>query len=127
MINQLVVRGMLERESCEVSFVFDGVEAVAAAKRQDWDIVLMDVQMPNMDGLDAARAIRTAEHADRRRRTPLIALTASAMDHQVKECLDSGMDAVVAKPIEALRLVTVMASVLKGQDATDARCAGATA
>lgn len=126
-INQLVVRGMLERESCDVSFVFDGAEAVAAAKRQDWDIVLMDVQMPNMDGLDAARAIRAAEVADRRRRTPLIALTASAMDHQVKECLEAGMDAHVAKPIEALRLVSVMASVLKTQDATDARSAGATA
>lgn len=127
MINQLVVRGMLERESCDVSFVFDGVEAVAAIKRQDWDLVLMDVQMPNMDGLDAARAVRAAELAENRRRTPLIALTASAMDHQVKECLAAGMDAHVAKPIEALRLVSVMASVLKAQDATDARSAGATA
>jgi len=73
----------------------------------------MDVQMPVMDGLAATAAIREREAATGRRRTPIIALTANAMSHQVSEYLSSGMDGHVAKPIEARRLFEALEAALE--------------
>jgi CheY-like chemotaxis protein len=85
----------------EVSIAGDGAEAVSLWEAQDWDVILMDVQMPVMDGPDAARAIRQREAATGRRRTPIIALTANTMAHQVEGYRTDGMDGHVAKPIDA--------------------------
>jgi CheY-like chemotaxis protein len=72
----------------------------------------MDIQMPVMDGISAAREIREAEARGGRRRTPIVALTANALTHQVDEYLAAGMDAHVAKPIEIAKLYDSISSVL---------------
>jgi CheY-like chemotaxis protein len=92
--------------------VGNGREAVEAWARESWDLILMDVQMPEMDGPTATGVIRARERAEGRSRTPIVALTANAMAHQVAEYLQSGMDDFVAKPIEAGRLYTVIQSAL---------------
>ena len=99
-MNRLVLTTLLGQLGMQVTCVEDGAEAVAAVIGGDWDLVLMDVQMPNLDGLAATRLIRAEERETRRPRLPIIALTANAMDHHRAEYLASGMDAVVAKPIE---------------------------
>ncbi|HYD46301.1 MAG TPA: ATP-binding protein [Phenylobacterium sp.] len=99
-MNRLVLTTLLGQLGMQVTTVDDGAEAVAAVIGGDWDLVLMDVQMPNLDGLAATRLIRADEQQNRRARLPIIALTANAMDHHRAEYLACGMDAVVAKPIE---------------------------
>jgi len=79
-------------------------------------VILMDVQMPIMDGLSATRAIRAQEAETGRARTPIIALTANAMTHQVAEYRAAGMDGHVAKPIEAAKLFAALEAAL-GDDA----------
>jgi signal transduction histidine kinase/CheY-like chemotaxis protein len=99
--NQLVLRTLLEMVGYEVSIACDGAEAVSLWEAQEWDVILMDVQMPVMDGPAATRAIRGREAAMGRRRTPIIALTANTMAHQVDGYVADGMDGHVAKPIDA--------------------------
>jgi len=74
----------------------------------------MDVQMPVLDGPAAVAEIRAREAAEGRPRTPIVALTANAMDHQVAQYLDAGMDGYVAKPIEASRLFAALEAALSG-------------
>jgi CheY-like chemotaxis protein len=90
----------------------DGL-AVEAWEAQDWNLILMDMRMPLMDGLDATRRIREREAATGRRRTPIIALTANVMPHQVASYRAAGMDAFVAKPIEVVRLFEAIATALE--------------
>jgi CheY-like chemotaxis protein len=117
-MNQLVLRTLLEQIGVEPVIVGNGREAVAAWAREPWDLILMDVQMPEMDGPSATGVIRARERAERRARTPIVALTANAMAHQVAEYLHSGMDDFVAKPIEAGRLYAVIQAALEtSQDA----------
>jgi PAS domain S-box-containing protein len=111
-MNQLVLRTLLEQIGVEPVMVSNGREAVAAWAREPWDLILMDVQMPEMDGPTATGVIRARERAEGRGRTPIVALTANAMSHQVTEYLQSGMDDFVAKPIEAGRLYTVIQAAL---------------
>jgi CheY-like chemotaxis protein len=75
-------------------------------------VILMDIQMPVMDGIAAARAIRTAETAEGRMRTPILALTANALVHQVEEYLAAGMDGHIAKPIEIAKLYDALGRAL---------------
>src|SRR3569623_222682 len=112
-MNQLVLRTLLEQIGVEPVIVGNGREAVAAWAREPWDLILMDVQMPEMDGPTATGMIRARERAERRARTPIVALTANAMAHQVAEYLHSGMDDFVAKPIEAGRLYAVIQAALE--------------
>jgi signal transduction histidine kinase/ActR/RegA family two-component response regulator len=98
--NRLVTERLLQRLGVEVVSVEDGgraVEVTAAAPRPD--LVLMDLQMPGMDGLDATRAIRAQEAAQGAGRVPIIALTAAAFDADRQRCIDAGMDGYLAKPI----------------------------
>jgi CheY-like chemotaxis protein len=106
--NQLVLRTLLEMAGVDVTLVHDGSEAVRAWEREAWDLILMDVQMPVMDGPTAAREIRAREAATGRERTPIIALTADSMVHQVNLHLAAGMDLHVAKPIAAADLFEAM-------------------
>jgi CheY-like chemotaxis protein len=99
--NQMVLRAMLDSFGLCVTIVDNGAEAVEAWERSAWDLIIMDVQMPVMDGPEATRAIRAREAAEGRARTPIIALTADTMSHQIKLHLDAGMDLHVAKPVEA--------------------------
>jgi CheY-like chemotaxis protein len=108
-VNQLVLKTLLKQIGVERVIVGDGQAALAAWRSEPWDLILMDVQMPVMDGPTAARAIRAAEALDGLPRTTIIALTANAMAHQVAEYAAAGMDAHVAKPIEAARLYAAIA------------------
>ncbi|HEX2818543.1 MAG TPA: ATP-binding protein [Phenylobacterium sp.] len=111
-MNQLVLRTLLEQVGVTPVLVGNGREAVEAWAREPWDLILMDVQMPEMDGPTATGVIRARERAEGRPRTPIVALTANAMAHQVTEYLQAGMDDFVAKPIEAGRLYTVVQAAL---------------
>jgi signal transduction histidine kinase len=111
-MNQVVLRTLLEASDIQVVMVSNGQEAVAAWESGRWDMVLMDVQMPVMDGVEATRIIREAERQAGLARTPIIALTANAMDHQRLEYLGAGMDALVAKPISLGLLLQTMQSLL---------------
>jgi signal transduction histidine kinase/ActR/RegA family two-component response regulator len=117
-INQLVLKTLLEQVGIAPEIVANGREAVEAWAREPWDVILMDVQMPEMDGPTATREIRGREAASGRPRTPIIALTANALAHQVRGYLDAGMDDHVAKPIEAARLfAAVERAVAPAEDA----------
>jgi len=97
-VNRLVACEMIRRLGCHVEIAGDGFEALAALEQSQYDVVLMDVQMPGMDGLAATRELRRRE-AHQRRRTPVIAMTANAMIGDQERCLDAGMDAYLAKPV----------------------------
>ncbi|MCC6640024.1 MAG: response regulator [Deltaproteobacteria bacterium] len=97
LVNQRVARLMLGKLGYEADVVSDGVRAVEAFRRRPYDLVLMNVQMPEMDGLDATRAIRTFETGTTRSR--IVALTANAMVEDRKRCSDAGMDDFLAKPL----------------------------
>lgn len=110
--NRMVIRSLLESMGAEVQIVADGQEAVAAVAAQAFDLVLMDVQMPVMDGLTATRAIRQGQAGSGAMDLPIIGLTGNAMDHQVAECLAAGMTAVVVKPIQLQVLVATINGIL---------------
>ena len=113
-MNQLVLKTLLAQVGVEPHVVPDGRAAVEAWEREPWDVILMDVQMPVMDGPTAAGLIRQRERVEGRARTPIVALTANAMSHQIAEYLASGMDSFVAKPIEAGRLFEALQSAVDG-------------
>jgi len=107
-VNQRVARTLLERSGHTVSVASNGREALDLFKRHAFDIVLMDIQMPEMDGFEAATAIRGAERADGRTRVPIVALTAHAMrEDEVRQYAD--MDAHLAKPIRPPELNKLLA------------------
>ena len=99
-VNQLVLRTILEQCGIKVTIVSNGREAVDAWTRQPWDVILMDIQMPVMGGVEATRLIRTQEIEIRRRATPIVALTANTMTHQLPEYEAAGFSGLVAKPIQ---------------------------
>ena len=109
-VNVLVATRLLERHGFEVTSVANGRLAVEAIEAGSYDVVLMDVQMPEMDGLQATRAIREREAAGAAR-TPIVALTAHAMRGDEARCLEAGMDAYATKPIEAEQLLAAIAGV----------------
>jgi CheY-like chemotaxis protein len=106
--NQLVLKALLGQLGITPRVVGDGLAAVEAWRDGRWDLVLMDIRMPLMDGVEAARRIRELEAAERRPRTPIVALTANAMSHQAAEYLAAGMDGFVAKPIQVERLLAAI-------------------
>jgi len=116
-VNQLVLKTLLAQIGVEPEVVGDGDAAVAAWATGPWDLILMDMQMPVMDGLSAAREIRRREAAEGLARTPIIALTANVMSHQIRDYLAAGMDNHVAKPIEAARLYETLEQTLTAAEA----------
>jgi signal transduction histidine kinase/ActR/RegA family two-component response regulator len=103
-INQVLAQQILKRLGLESELAHNGREALARLETESFDAVLMDCQMPEMDGFEATRAIREAEHKLGRKRMPVIAMTANAMDSDREHCLAQGMDDYVAKPFTAARL-----------------------
>ncbi len=120
-MNQLVLRTLLDQAGLEVAIVGNGEEALAAWEAGGWDVILMDVQMPVMDGPTASRRIRELERQGGLARTPIIALTANAMSHHEQEYLGAGMDALVAKPIKLQQLFAVLKRVCEPEDDAEAR------
>ncbi|MDO9311627.1 MAG: response regulator, partial [Nitrosomonas sp.] len=103
-VNQLVSKAMLERLSCEVTMVDNGLEAINAYSSQQFDLILMDCNMPVMDGFEATRRIRALEQLTNAMPTPIVALTAHAFDHVRQECLDAGMNEHLSKPFDVAQL-----------------------
>jgi CheY-like chemotaxis protein len=101
-VNQLVLKTLLHQMVDGV--VLGGQQALEAWETGEWDVILMDIQMPVMDGLTATAMIRNREADTGRARTPIVALTANAMAHQVEQYITGGMDGHVAKPIQAVEL-----------------------
>jgi CheY-like chemotaxis protein len=110
--NQQVLAAVMESLGIDIDIVVDGKQAVEAWRSYDYDLILMDIQMPVMDGIAASREIRAAEHAAGRSRTPIIALTANALTHQIEEYMAAGMDGHVAKPIEIAKLYEAISIAL---------------
>ncbi len=106
-VNQKLARHLLEKQGHEVVIAGNGLEALTAIGRYSFDVVLMDVQMPEMDGFVATQTIRERE-AGTGRRLPIIAMTAHAMKGDEQRCLDAGMDGYVSKPINASELLAVI-------------------
>jgi PAS domain S-box-containing protein len=113
-VNQQLISRMLVNRGHTVEVVNTGAEALSALESQAFDLVLMDVQMPEMDGLEATAAIRTRER-DTSHHMPIIAMTAHAMRGDREKCLDAGMDAYVSKPMTATALYTAIDQLL-GQE-----------
>ncbi len=111
-VNQMLVREMLRQLGHECVLVGDGVEAVAAASQGGFDLVMMDIQMPRLDGLSAARRIRALGGSAGR--VPIVALTANAMPEEREACLATGMDGHVAKPVEPRALAAAIERAVSG-------------
>jgi Amt family ammonium transporter len=116
-VNQIVATELLARMGFTCDVVANGQEAAAAVARVPYDMVLMDCQMPVMDGFDATRAIRTLEGQGKLagapgRHLPIVALTANAMKGDRERCFDAGMDGYTSKPIDPDRLLRIITSLL---------------
>jgi CheY-like chemotaxis protein len=110
--NRLVLQTLLEQVGLFATFAENGKQALDAWRDGRWDVILMDIQMPEMDGLAATKEIRRIEAAEGRVRTPIIALTANAMSHQVAEYNAAGMDGLAPKPIQLPQLIEALQQVL---------------
>ena len=112
--NQLVVRSVLAKFGLTADFAGNGIEALEAIRQRSYDLVLMDVHMPEMDGLEATRAIRSFR--DARARIPIIALTANAFAHDVENCRAAGMNGHLGKPFRKEELVIAIGEALAATD-----------
>lgn len=114
-VNQTLVEQLLEKEGHQTRMTEDGVETVrayeSAFEDEPFDLILMDVQMPGTDGLEATRRIRSREAETGRAPVPIVALTARVMESDREECLDAGMDAYLSKPVEAQELTETLRSI----------------
>ena len=122
-INQDVTSAILASAGYTCDIVADGRKAVEAVERKRYDLILMDCQMPEMDGLEATRRIRAAERRGTTAHTgpiPIIALTANALKGDREQCLESGMDSYLSKPLNPHELLRAVASALPRRDGSDA-------
>jgi CheY-like chemotaxis protein len=118
-VNQKVATRMLEKLGCRIDVVANGLEAVEAVKRVPYDLILMDCQMPELDGFGAAARIR--EHERSGRHTPIVALTASVLESDRKRCLAAGMDDFLAKPVSLPTIAGALRRWCDGDGASTAR------
>ncbi|MDB5470133.1 MAG: hybrid sensor histidine kinase/response regulator [Caulobacter sp.] len=112
--NQKVLRAVLDPLDIDLTIIGDGAAAVEAWRTGGFDLILMDIQMPVMDGVEATETIRAEERRGAMPRTPILALTANAMTYQVEQYLAAGMDGHVSKPIELQRLYVAIEQALAG-------------
>ncbi|MBT4864266.1 MAG: PAS domain S-box protein [Planctomycetaceae bacterium] len=108
--NQKLAVGVLQKRGHHVSVAENGKEAIAAVEREQFDLVLMDIQMPVMDGLEATQVIRNRERQSGRH-VPIIAMTAQAMSGDRERCLEVGMDGYLSKPVRAAKLYEAIESI----------------
>jgi CheY-like chemotaxis protein len=122
----LVVKMMLDQFGVESVVVDDGLKAVEALRAGAFDVVLMDMQMPELDGLSATAMLRAREADTGQRRTPVIMLTANAMDEHVRASHEAGADLHLSKPIQAQALIEAILRVMDAaEDAAEAASAAA--
>jgi CheY-like chemotaxis protein len=101
-VNQKLAARLLERLGCQVRLASSGPAALRLHSEHRFDLILMDCQMPGMDGYETTSLIRQKETG--RRRTPIVAITANAMENDLEKCLEAGMDAYLTKPIDIEKL-----------------------
>jgi CheY-like chemotaxis protein len=119
-VNQLLMRRLIEKIGDEVLVAGNGREAVAMLKAQPFDVVFMDVQMPELDGVAATAEIRRREAMTRGAGVPIIALTASAMKADRERCLDGGMDGYMTKPLNIREVAALLDRLaMEGTGATE--------
>ncbi|PAU95562.1 hybrid sensor histidine kinase/response regulator [Aliifodinibius salipaludis] len=111
-VNQMVTTKMLEKEGFVIDIVETGTEAIEYLEQNEYDLILMDVQMPEMDGYEATKKIRTMEKRTNKH-IPVIALTASAMEKDRELCLQAGMDDYIAKPVDKQDLIKTIKKVIE--------------
>ncbi len=111
-VNRIVATAILERLGYSVKSVENGIQAIDALVSEDFDIVMMDVQMPEMDGLEATRLIRSPLSSARNPQIPIIALTAQVMEGDRERCLSAGMNAYLSKPFDTDVLAATLAGFL---------------
>ena len=117
--NQLVAKTLLVRAGYEVDIVENGIEALMSVTSASYDLILMDLRMPEMDGLEATRHIRQLPGEERK--IPIIAMTANAFDSDVRRCEDAGMDGFLAKPVNRDELLATLESWLPQETPANAQ------
>ena len=116
---------MLEGAGFVVDLAGSGEMSIAAAGTEDYDLILMDIQMPFMDGFEATKAIRAGEAKHERRRTPIIAVTAHAIEGYREMCIEAGMEDYITKPLKKKTFLEIItrwaapASVTENNETTD--------
>jgi len=106
--NQIVARGMLEHCGCNVYIANSGEQAIAAIKEKSFELILMDCDMPGIDGFTATRIIREWEILQQFSRTPIVALTAHVLESARQRCYDAGMDDFLTKPLNLDELAATL-------------------
>jgi PAS domain S-box-containing protein len=114
-INRALATGILEKRGDSLVYATNGRQAVELAHTETFDLIFMDVQMPEIDGLDATRRIREMEQADGRRHTPIVAMTAYALTGDRQRCLDAGMDDYLSKPLEKSAMLALLERISEGR------------
>ena len=112
-INQKVIRIILERMGANYEFAMDGSEAFSKFETGAYSLVLMDCQMPKLDGLQASKQIRELEGRTLQERCPIVAMTANAMKGDRENCISAGMDDFLSKPFKSQDLVQVVSKWIK--------------
>lgn len=112
-INQEIMQDMLELMDCSVDIAESGSEALRMIERQNYDAILMDVQMPKMDGYSTVKEIRQKEKG---KHSVILAVTANAMIGDREKCLAAGMDDYLAKPVELDKLENLLKKYLKSSN-----------
>jgi len=110
-MNQKVTKNQVQRLGYEFDIVSNGVEVMEALGKQDYSLILMDCEMPEMDGYEATREIRRNEHGEQR--IPIIAITANALSGEKEKCLNAGMDSYLAKPFKQKELKEAIEACLE--------------
>jgi CheY-like chemotaxis protein len=114
-INMLLIRELLRRRGHKVTEVTNGNAAVQAMVESRFDLLLTDIHMPGMDGIEAARAIRASEARSGAARTPIVALTADALESGKHSCLEAGMDGFLTKPVDPADLEEIFRTLFPGE------------
>jgi CheY-like chemotaxis protein len=115
-INMLLIRELLRRRGHRITEVTTGTDAVEAARETEFDLLLTDIHMPGMDGIEAARAIRAAEARGDGRRLPIVALTADVLEEGKHACLEAGMDGFLTKPVNPDELEEMLRVLFRGEE-----------
>jgi CheY-like chemotaxis protein len=111
-----VIRKYLESANFDLSFVENGRDAVTAAQGGRFDIILMDVRMPEMDGLEAIRQIRSNEQSRGAERTPIVVVSANTSAEDVRDCVEAGADGHIAKPVARMDVLGAVSEFLSKRD-----------
>jgi CheY-like chemotaxis protein len=115
-VNALLIRELLRRRGHQVRDVASGGAAVAALENERFDLLLTDIHMPGMDGIEATRAIRAMEAENARPRVPIVALTADALETGKRACRDAGMDGFLTKPVDPAELEEMFQALFPSAD-----------